>query len=58
MSRDFYAHENNTIMERSKLVCTKVDITHLKDKMQKMVLLIFVPEKGPIQSGSFTNLQI
>ena len=29
-SRYFYAHENNTLMERSKLVCTPDDITNLK----------------------------
>ena len=36
MCRYFYAHENNTIMERSKLVCTQADKTTLKDRMQKM----------------------
>ena len=36
MCRNFYAHENNTIMERSKLVCTQTDMTNLKDRMQKM----------------------
>ena len=36
MCRYFYAHENNTIMERSKLVCTQTDMTNLKDRMQKM----------------------
>ena len=35
MFRYFYAHENNTIMERSKLVCTQTDMTNLKDRMQK-----------------------
>ena len=34
--RYFYAHENNTLMERSKLVCTPDDITNLKEKLQKM----------------------
>ena len=34
--RFFYAHENNTLMERSKLVCTPDDITNLKEKLQKM----------------------
>ena len=34
--RYFYAHENNTIMERSKLVCAPDDITNLKEKVQKM----------------------
>ena len=31
----FYAHENNTVMERAKLVCTQADMTNLKDRMQK-----------------------
>ena len=34
--RYFYTHENNTVMERSKLVCTQADLTNLKDRMQKM----------------------
>ena len=34
-SRYFYAHEDNTVMERSKLVCTQADMTNLKDRMQK-----------------------
>ena len=33
---DIYAHENNTVTERSKLVCTPADMTSLKDRMQKM----------------------
>ena len=32
----FYAHENNTDMERPELLCTEVDMTNLKKKMQKM----------------------
>ena len=32
----FYAHENNTLMERSKLVCTPDDITNLNEKLQEM----------------------
>ena len=32
MCRYFYAHENNTIMEREKLVCTQIDLTNLKQK--------------------------
>ena len=36
MCRYFYAHGNNTIMERSKLVCTQADMTNLKDRMQQM----------------------
>ena len=34
--RCFYAHKNNTVMERLKLVCTPDDITNLKEKIQKM----------------------
>ena len=36
MCRYFYAHENNTILERAKLVCTQADMTDLKDRMQKI----------------------
>ena len=36
MRRYFYAHENNTVMERAKLVCTQADMTNLKDRMQKI----------------------
>ena len=39
MCRYFYAHENNTNMERSKLVCTQADMTTLKNRMQKMVIV-------------------
>ena len=36
MCRYFYAHENNTNSEKSKLVCTRTDVTNLKDRMQKL----------------------
>ena len=39
MCRNFYAHENNTIMEKSKLVCTPDDIVDLKEKLQKMDII-------------------
>ena len=35
MWRYFYAHENNTILEKSKLVCTPDDIVKLKEKIQE-----------------------
>ena len=35
MCRYFYAHENNTIMEKSTLVCTQAGLTNVKEKMQK-----------------------
>ena len=34
--RYFNALENNTVMERSKLVCTPDNITNLKEKLQKL----------------------
>ena len=36
MCRYFYAHQNNAIMVRAKLVCTQADMTNLKDRLQKM----------------------
>ena len=47
MCRYFYAHENNTRMERAKLVCTQADMTILKDRMQKMDFVdIFTRERA------------
>ena len=46
-SRHFYAHEINTVMERSKLVCTQADMTNLKDRMQRIdVVDIFTRERA------------
>ena len=56
MCRYFYAHENNTDMERSKLVCTQANMTNLKDRTQKTDIVDFCT-RGK-QSGNFTNLQI
>ena len=39
MCRYFYAHENNTIMEKLKLLCTPDDIVNLKEKLQKMDII-------------------
>ena len=33
--RSFYAHENNTVLDRSKLVCTHVDLAKLRDFLNK-----------------------
>ena len=33
--RYFYAHENNTLLDRSKLVCTRDDMANLKDFLNK-----------------------
>ena len=53
--RFFYAHENNTLMEKSKLVCTPDDITNLIGKLQKMDIVHLVHDREPIPNGSFTN---
>ena len=34
--RYLYAHENNTIVEKSKPVCTQADMINLEKRMQKM----------------------
>ena len=45
--RFFYAHENNTIVERAKLVCTQAVMTNLKDRMQKMDIVdIYTRERA------------
>ena len=47
MCRYFYAHENNTIMHKSKLVRTQADMTNLEDRMQKMDIVdIFNRERA------------
>ena len=51
--RYFYAHENNTVMERSKLVCTQADMTNLKDRMSKMDTV----DICTLERKKFTNLQ-
>ena len=44
--RYFYDHENNTVMERSKLVCTPENITKLKEKLQKMDIVDCTRERA------------
>ena len=34
--RYFYAHENNTLLDRSKLVCTHDDLAKLKNFLNKL----------------------
>ena len=54
--RYFYAHEDNTLMGRSKLVCTPDDNTNLKEKLQKMDIVdLCTREREPKPNGSFTN---
>ena len=37
--RYFYAHETNTVTEKSNFECTQDDVTNLKDKLQKNVIV-------------------
>ena len=37
--RYFYAHENNTLLDRSKLVCTHDDLTKLKDFLNQTYVI-------------------
>ena len=46
MYRYFYAHENKTFMERSKLVCTQAHMTNLKDRMHKMDIVDICTREG------------
>ena len=59
--RYFYAHENNTLMERSKLVCTSDDITNLKEKLQIMDIVDLCTREGANTKWKFyklTNLTV
>ena len=59
--RFFYAHENNTVMERSKLVCTPNDITNLKEKLQKMDIVDLCTQERANTKWKFyklTNLTV
>ena len=52
----FYAHENNTVMDRSKLVCTQADMTNLKDRMQKMDIVEICTRERTNTKWSFYKL--
>ena len=56
MCKYFYAHENNTIMEKWKLVCTQVDMTSLKNRMQKMDTFDFCTREGANTKWKFYNI--
>ena len=59
--RFFYAHENNTVMERSKLVCTQADMTNLKHRMQKKDIVDICSRERTNKKWKFyklTNLAI
>ena len=58
MCRYFYAHENNTILEKSKLVCTPDDIDNLKEKIQKMDIIDLCTRERANTKWKFYKLTI
>ena len=56
MCRYFYAHENNAIMERAKLVCTQADMSNLKDRMQKIDIVDLCTRERPNTKWKFYKL--
>ena len=56
MCKYFYAHENNIVMERSKLVCTQADMTNLKDRKQKMDIFDICTRKKTNTKWKFFKL--
>ena len=61
MCRYFYAHENNTIMETSKLVCTQADMNNLEDRKQKRDIVDICTQQRANTKWKFyklTNLTI
>ena len=56
LCRYLYAHENNTPMERSKLLCTPDDITNLKEKLQKMDILDLCTQERASTKRKFYKL--
>ena len=53
--RYVYAHENNTLLEQSKLVSNKDDMAKLKEILKKSTWLSHAQKKDPIRSGGFLN---
>ena len=61
MCRYFSAHENNSIMEKSKLVCTQADMTDFKDRLQKIDIVDICTRERSNKKWKFyklTNLTI
>ena len=56
MCRYFYAHENNTVMEKLKLVCAPDDIANLKEKLQKMDIIDLCTRERAITEWKFYKL--
>ena len=54
--RYFYAHENNTLLDRSKLVCTHDDLAKLKDFLNKTDVIKFRSSEGKNTNWRFYKL--
>ena len=50
------AHENSTVMERSKLVCTPDDLTNLKKNIRKMDVVDLCTQERPNAKWNFCKL--
>ena len=57
MCRYFYAHASNTVMERSKLVCTQAELTNSKERMHKLDFVDICARERATKSWIFTNSQ-
>ena len=53
--RYYYAHENNTLLEQSKLVSNKDDMVKLREILKRTDVIGSCTKKGPIRSGGFLN---
>ena len=52
----FYSHEDNTIMERAKLVCRQVDMTNLKNRIHKMDIVDYCTRERANTKWKFYKL--
>ena len=55
--RYFYAHENNTLFEKSHLLCTKVDLITIQGKVEKFDIIDNIPRhvKTKIEDSSWSQ---
>ena len=58
MCRCFYALENNTVKESSKIVCTQADMTKLKNKFQEMDIVDICTRERAHTNWKFYKLTI
>ena len=54
--RYFYANKNNTLLDRSKLVCTRDDLEKLKDFFNKTDVIESCSQEGMNTKGMFYKL--